>query len=252
MKARTVTWRDPMSRGLFCVGLVAGSLGAVYPTGFLGERHGPGLVAAAVLGICGAWFSGVAWGVVLGALLAASRGSAGQRAMAHAHGRHQLAVRAAELRSGGALACVVALGGLVGGVVSGLAQHATLGPPSSALALVPGAGGVAEAAAVGFGSLLVGYVAGMSTARAATTFLLYGTLLVASLVLIGASYFVPALTQVASATPGGLLVVLGRSELAAPQFTSTLSATTATVASAVWATLLVTFSARRMRKGVDA
>jgi hypothetical protein len=252
VKARAVTWRDPLARGLFCVGIVAGSIGAVYPTGLLGEHHAPGLLAAAVLGICGAWFGGVAWGVVLGALLAASRGSGGQRAMAHTYGHHQLRVRAAELRSGGALVGVVALGGLAGGVVSALAQSASVGAPSSLFALGPGPGAVAAAAAVGFGSLLVGYVAGTSTARAATTLLLYGTLLAASLLLVGASYFVPSLTPVASATPGGLLVVLGRSELAAPQFTSTLSATTAALASTVWAMLLVTFSVRRLVRGVDA
>ena len=123
---------------------------------------------------------------------------------------------------------------------------------ASLVALAPGPGAVVRAGAVGFGSLLVGYVAGTSTARAATTFLLYGTLIVASFLLIGASYFVPALTQVASATPGGLLLVMGRSELAAPQFTSTLSATTAILAAVGWTALLLTFSIRRLVRGVDA
>ncbi len=251
MKARPVSWRDPLTRGLFSIGVVAGSVGAIYPTGFLGEDRPPGLAGAAVLGLCGAWASAVAWGVVLGVLLAASTGSGGQRAMAHAHGHGQLAVRAAELRAGSLLLGVAALGGAVGGILSALAQRATLGPAPSLSALSPDVGGVAGAAAVGVAALLTGYVAGTSTARAATALALYGAMLSASLVLIGASYYAPALTQLASATPGALLVVLGRPFLAAPQFTSQLSATTAKASSVVWLSMLLVCSFRRLTKAVD-
>jgi hypothetical protein len=240
-----------LTRGLFCIGIVAGSVGAIYPTGFLGEDRAPGLAGAAVLGVCGAWVSAIAWGVVLGVLLAASTGSGGQRAMAHAHSHGQLVMRAVELRVGAVLLGVVAVGGAVGGVVSALAQGATVGPATSAFALSPDVRGVAGAAIVSVASLVAGYIAGTSTGRAATALAVYGATLCASLVLMGASYYVPALRHVASATPGALLVVLGRPFLAAPQFTSELSATTANVSSAVWLAVLLVCSFRRVAKGVD-
>ena len=252
MKSRNATWRDPLTHGLLCVGVVTGGAGAAYPTTLLGEKHAPGPIAGVLLGMSGALYSGVLWAVVTGVLLASARGTADQRAVAHAHGWSPPTARAAELRSAIPFLGIAAIGGMLGGIVSALAQTNGLADAPSLLALSPSPRTIAVAVLTSVTALLVGYLAGMSTRQPATAFLVYGSVLVGSAALIGGAYFSPALAGMASITPGGILIVLGRSELAAPQFTSQLSATTAAVSACFWMLVLLAAGYRRLSKGVSS
>jgi hypothetical protein len=232
------------------IGLSAGAIGASYPGSLLGERHAPGLAAGVLLGIVGGLATAPAWATFTAISVASDPDSAALRAVAHAGGTSQLKLRAWEFLALVRLAAVTVALAAVGGLIATVAESTVHGSANAAMASHPSIVAVGVALSVWAGALTLGFLVGIASGDGGRGIVITLAALAGGAILVGASYFSPAVSVVASCTPAGILLVMVREQIVAPQFTTMLSGTAAAIAAPAWISALLGIAVLQIRRRV--
>lgn len=250
-RLRPRIYADPATVLAVSAGIACGGLGATYPTGLLGEQSAPGLWAGVLLGVVAALASAPLWMLPIAIDRSAGTTARSMRTLWHAHGQGPVTSRVGDLRACTLRLALGAFSGGTGGLFCALLQAGSVGRPAGPASLAPSPHALVTALGVAAFSILLGFAIGTASTDTGSALVVMVAALAVSAVLIGTTYFAPGVGPFASATPLGVLLVVSKDQLLAPQFTQELTTPYALIGAALWTSILVMLSLRRIRDQVS-